>query len=112
MSDKRPLREYRIRFEPVPQGERAIDPSAEGLRSKLGGEPDWVQDDERPNCGECGGRMVFIGQLDSMEHDSPKNPHRINCLSDQQQFMFGDVGMIYVFLCENCNEASAIMQCG
>ena len=112
MSDNGRLREYRISFEPVPTGQKAIDPSAEGLRSKLGGDPDWVQGDERPDCPACGGRMMFIGQLDSMEHDSPKNPHRIDCLSDQQQFVFGDVGMIYVFLCENCNEASAVMQCG
>jgi hypothetical protein len=59
VSDNGKLREYRIRFEPVPPGQRAIAPSAEGLRSKLGGEPDWVQGDERPDCPACGGRMMF-----------------------------------------------------
>ena len=34
-------RQYRIKFERVPEGEQAIDPNKLGQRSKLGGEPDW-----------------------------------------------------------------------
>jgi hypothetical protein len=56
--------------------------------------------------------MTFIAQLDSMEHDSPENPHRIDAVHGDQHFMFGDVGLLYVFLCDTCNEARTIMQCG
>ena len=31
---------------------------------------------------------------------------------DEQQYMFGDVGMIYIFWCFNCNETSSVMQFG
>jgi hypothetical protein len=54
--------------------------------------------------------MVFIAQIDSINHDAEYNPHRVDCLSDQK-YMFGDVGMIYVFFCFDCLESTSIMQC-
>jgi hypothetical protein len=54
--------------------------------------------------------MTFIAQLDSMEHDSRDNPHRIDAVHGDQHFLFGDVGMIYVFLCENCGESRSVLQ--
>ena len=98
-------------FEAVEPGERAVDPDAPGLRSKLGGEPDWTQDDDWPACPACRERMTFVAQIDSFEHDSAKNPHRIDCLSGDQHFMFGDVGMVYVFLCFDCLETPSLVQC-
>ena len=66
------LREYRVKFERVPQGEKAVEPNALGLRSKLGGKPDWEQDDETPMCPNCKEPMLFVAQIDSIEHNNWK----------------------------------------
>ncbi|HWY30674.1 MAG TPA: hypothetical protein VNX46_07980, partial [Candidatus Acidoferrum sp.] len=97
------LREYRIKFERVPKGEHVYPPGRDnlGLRSKLGGDPDWVQGNDTPVCSECGEAMTFIGQIDSIDHKGDHNPHRQkHC---EQDFMFGDVGIIYVFFCFDCS---------
>ena len=108
-----PLREYRIRFEKVAKGKRAVpDPMRLGVRSKLGGKPDWVQYPEIPKCPECKRRMTFVAQIDSMEHDEKHNPNAIDCMSDRQQYMYGDVGMIYVFMCYSCMTTQSVVQCG
>ena len=114
MTTPRHLREYRILFEPVNEGEPPVRldyPENLGLQSKLGGAPDWVQGEEWPACPHCGARMTFVAQLDSMEHDSKHNPNRIDALHGDQHFMFGDVGMLYVFLCEECLEPRTLVQC-
>jgi uncharacterized protein YwqG len=108
-----PLREYRIKFDKAPRGGKvAIDTHKLGARSKLGGEPDWVQNPEIPKCRECKQPMTFVAQIDSMEHDESYNPHAVNCLSGQQHYMFGDVGMIYVFLCFECMATKSVVQYG
>jgi uncharacterized protein YwqG len=106
------LREYRMLFQRIQQDVPAIDADALGCRSKLGGEPDWDQDEEIPTCPSCGKEMTFVAQIDSIEHDEDHNPHRIDCLSPEQQYMFGDVGMIYVFFCKYCLETASVFQCG
>ena len=109
---KQTLREYKVRFERV---ESPPDAGAEvdcGLRTKLGGEPDWEQEAEFPDCPHCSNQMVFVGQLDSIEHDWHTNPHRIDSLSGDQHYMFGDVGLVYIFFCFDCTEARAVVQCG
>jgi len=107
------LREYRIKFEKVAKGKKAVpDPNKLGIRSKLGGEPDWVQYPEVPKCRECKQAMTFIAHIDSMEHDEPHNPHGIDALSGKQEYVFGDVGMIYVFMCSSCLGTKSILQCG
>ena len=107
-----PLREYRIKFEKMPKGKKAVsDPDKLGVRSKLGGGPDWVQNPEVPKCSDCKQPMTFIAQIDSMEHDEEHNPHAIDCSSGQQQYMFGDVGMIYVFMCFGCMNTKSLIQC-
>src|SRR6266446_9340849 len=107
-----PLREYRIKFEKVPGGKKAVpDPDKPGVRSKLGGEPDWVQQPEVPKCSDCKQQMTFVGQIDSIEHDEKHNPHAIGCLSGKQQYMFGDAGMIYVFMCFSCLTTKSVVQC-
>lgn len=63
-----------------------------GGRCKLGGEPDWIQEPERPAC--CGSPMVFYGQLDSIGDD----------------FMLADCGMIFVFVCFDCYGTKSILQ--
>ena len=106
------LKEYRMLFEAVQKGENAINLDLLGLRSKLGGKPDWEQYDETPSCPSCKSEMVFIGQIDSIEHDEEHNIHRIDCLSDNQEYILGDVGLIYIFLCFECLETKSIVQCG
>lgn len=107
------LREYRMTFERVREGRKAVpDPDRLGLRSKLGGMPDWVQGNESPRCPGCRNAMTFVAQIDSMEHESRENPHSIDALSDQQHFMFADVGMIYVWFCFDCIETKSLMQGG
>jgi len=56
--------------------------------------------------------MTFVAQVDSVEHDSKSNPHRVSPLSEDQKWMFGDVGMIYVFVCFDCALAHAEYECG
>ena len=74
------LRHYRIKIEPL-QPEEVVDGRL-GMRSRLGGKPDWEQNDETPACLSCRKKMTFVGQLDSIEHDEEHNPHRVNCLSE------------------------------
>jgi hypothetical protein len=64
-----------------------------GKRSKIGGDPDWIQGPDRPACS-CGSEMSFYGQLDSVG-DSV-------CLAD--------CGMVYVFICFDCFTSSAVLQ--
>lgn len=111
LTPPRPLREYRVTLSPVAEGESAIDleyPDDLGLRSKMGGEPTFIQGGEVPNCSACGQRLHFIAQIDSIEHNWITNPHAHKV--KEQHFMFGDVGMIFVFFCFNCNQPSCMLE--
>lgn len=107
------INEYRVHLERVPEGEKAIPldyPQNLGLRTKLGGKPDWIQGDRTPDCSKCQKLMNFVAQIDSIEHRSKHNP----LMSEPPKridFMFGDVGMIYVFFCYNCMEVRGVWQC-
>lgn len=65
-----------------------------GNRSKLGGKPDFIQNNETFICKKCHKKMSFYGQLDSIN----------------DEYMIGDSGMIYVFYCFDCGETKAISQ--
>ena len=65
-----------------------------GTRHRLGGSPDFLQFEKGPACPECKEQMIFYAQLDSIN----------------DEFMVGDCGMIYVFVCFDCNETQAIIQ--
>lgn len=108
----RPLPEIRVTLERVSPGDRAVIddyPDNLGLRTKLGGEPDWIQGDEVPECEDCGEPMTFVAQIDSIEHDSPNNPLR-RAYPARKDYMFGDVGMIYVFFCFACGRPASVHQ--
>jgi len=75
-----------------------------GGRTKLGGEPTWIQDDATPHCQECRQKMSFIGQIDSLDN-LPENKNII------EDYMFGDVGMIYIFFCFDCTTTQSVFQC-
>ena len=106
------LKDYKIQFVKPDSIEQSIDTKAYGLRSKLGGKPSWEQNDETPICKSCKTPMTFIGQIDSMEQNSPDNPHSIDSIQYEQDYMFGDAGLIYVFFCFDCLETASVFQCG
>ena len=64
-----------------------------GKRSKLGGEPDWIQDEDVPRC-KCTQKMTFYGQLDSIG----------------DEYILADCGMVYVFVCFECLETKSVLQ--
>lgn len=98
-------------FERVSPGEDAVDGKSSGLQSKLGGAPHWIQQDETPSCPSCSQPMSFVGQIDSIEHDANNNPHRVDCIWGKSDYMFGDVGLIYVFFCFDCLTTQSVFQC-
>jgi uncharacterized protein YwqG len=103
-----------MQFERVTPGddlEAHSYPDNLGLRSKLGGDADWIQENETPACNTCEREMTFLAQIDSFEHDWKTNPNRIDALSGEQDYMFGDVGMLYVFLCFECLQSKTVVQC-
>jgi len=65
-----------------------------GNRHKLGGFPDFIQQTSIPSCPDCGEEMVFYAQLDSIN----------------DQYCIADCGMIYVFVCLDCNNVHAMIQ--
>lgn len=65
-----------------------------GTRHKLGGMPDFLQDQDYPLCRHCGKTMTFYAQLDSLN----------------DEVIIADCGMIYVFFCFECLETEAIIQ--
>lgn len=107
----RPLREYRVTLSRATEEQPAIDleyPDHLGLRTKLGGEPTFIHGGEVPNCSTCGTRLHFVAQIDSIEHNWLTNPHAHQ--AKEQHFMFGDVGMIYVFYCFTCGQPSCVLE--
>ena len=108
------LREYKVKLERLKPGELICEhsyPNNDGLLTKFGGEPDWIQGQETLKCPHCNTEMSFVGQIDSFEHDYKTNPLRVDAIKGDQHFMFGDVGRIYVFFCFECCEPKAILQC-
>ena len=65
-----------------------------GTRHQLGGEPSLIQKTEWPTCPSCNESMTFYGQLDSIN----------------DEFVIADCGMIYVFVCLDCNEVISFIQ--
>ena len=113
------LPEFRVMLTRMRPGETAYPLSDDiphyeyhGRRTKLGGNPDWMQGDAVPLCDSCRKSMTFVAQVDSVEHQWKSNPHSVPAGSDEQKWMMGDVGMIYVFFCFECCETKSVFQCG
>jgi hypothetical protein len=91
---------FRLRPEPATAEAEATTlgfewaPADVGHRHQLGGSPTWLQGDETPACPECGAKMSFYGQLDSVNDD----------------FVLADCGLVYVFVCFADFRASAVVQ--
>jgi hypothetical protein len=108
------LPEYRVRLVRVRAGERAVSekyPGNLGLRTKLGGKPDFIQEQNLPKCKRCGHPMTFVAQIDSIDHVT--KPTRSSKRADARAnrvWMFMDVGMIYVYYCFDCGESYSFTQ--
>lgn len=93
----RTLPEIPLACQPAtPEAEAAIGfkwASDMGRRSKIGGQPDWIQGESVPSCS-CRNPMSFYGQLDSVG----------------DTVALADCGMIYVFVCFDCYETASILQ--
>jgi hypothetical protein len=65
-----------------------------GTRHRLGGKPDFIQGELKPDCPFCRTQMTFYAQLDSINDD----------------IIIADCGMIYVFVCFDCYHTEARVQ--
>ena len=105
MNKPQPLPEVGVILQRLQPGQKAVPldyPDNIGKRTKLGGEPDWAQEGEVPVCPECGDLMTFVAQIDSIDYSGWGKADEL--------YMFGDVGMIYVFYCLECNETTSVVQ--
>lgn len=59
-------------------------------QTKLGGKPNWIQNDETPVCPSCRERMTFVGQIDSFDDNW-------QTLKGDDRYYFTDDGMLYIF---------------
>jgi hypothetical protein len=66
---------------------------------KVGGIPDWIQNEEWPTCPKCKNKMLFVCQISTDETIS----------NGEYSQAFGDSGKLYVFTC--CEYVSTNMQC-
>jgi hypothetical protein len=96
-----PLSERKVILQEVNKGERVVERDKLGERTKLGGVPDWIQHDDTPICSSCHNFMTFVAQIDSIDFSK----------AEAGEYMFGDVGMIYVFFCFECSETESVFQC-
>lgn len=63
-----------------------------------GGEPEWIQDEETPDCTGCGAPMSFVAMLGEGHHGSRAEPN------------FG-TGDGYAFVCDPCARGAFLFQC-
>jgi hypothetical protein len=73
-------------------------PTKQAVLGRLGGEPDWIQDDETPDCPGCATRMTFTAELEE-GRDFATSAN------------FGGGGRSYLFTCPPCAEAAFLWQC-
>jgi hypothetical protein len=90
-------------FPPVlPERSISLSPLAEAFseddvkKHQFGGEPLWVQSEEKLACPKCKKLMKFAAQIDSDEDAG---------------IQFGDLGTLYAFFCDQCLIVATFMQC-
>lgn len=72
---------------------------------RLGGEPEWIQNEDRPFCEECDNDMALFAQFKSLPADLAKANSELNA------YVFGDQGALYVFTCPTCSTFKTEWQC-
>jgi hypothetical protein len=75
----------------------ALSNSRENL-NRLGGEPTWIQNPQFPSCPECGERMPFTMQLDSLEIEGTPG------------WLWGSGGILYAFWCSRDSISATFCQ--
>ncbi|MBN2033904.1 MAG: hypothetical protein JW836_11550 [Deltaproteobacteria bacterium] len=70
---------------------------------QLGGKPLWVQDEEHIKCVKCKRGMSYLAMIDTELHIG-QNGFR------EKGHMFGDNGILYMFVCRRCGIFSAKAQ--
>ena len=83
-------------FEAREQWSQSASRPETDVLGKLGGAPDWIQDDETPPCPSCANPMTFVAELE----EGPDFTTAIN---------FGG-GCGYAFACVPCREAAFCWQ--
>lgn len=97
---RRPGPTVPVRFAAMPVGIREVpqsyaDDETDDSVGQFGGEPSWIQSDERPTCPNCpAGSMRFVAQLEP----------------GPLEFNFGDYGSAYAFDCPRCGAAAWLWQ--
>lgn len=81
------LAKVSVTLVPVPTSKKA------GRKSKLGGGPSWVQSEEVPDCPKCAKAMTFALQLAS-----------------DARISYADMGVLYVFVCSDCEISASLVQ--
>ena len=110
---KVPLRlpEFNVKLMRVRDGDSLESPEL-GQRTKFGGSPNRIQGGAPwPTCPHYHTELSFVAQIDSIEHQCKQNPHSVDSGSSDQKWMFGDVGMIYVYYCFDCGHTEAERAC-
>ena len=76
---------------------RHMDSDDQGSEPKhqIGGKPSWVQSSYVPRCFTCGKYMAFLAQFDT---------------DSRVDLQFEDDGMLYVFLCVQCEVMATFAQ--
>ncbi len=104
-SKENTLREIEYSVEIVEVQAESYDEAIENwkgdTRDVLGsvfGKPDWIQNDETPNCDCCNNKMRFIAQLE----EGPDHKTAMN---------FGGAGVGYLFDCSKGKTAKFLWQC-
>lgn len=99
MTEKKIIPPFRLVAEPLNEDAEKMPKfkwasNSIGARHKLGGNPDFVQQERRPCCPSCDNEMVFYAQIDSINDD----------------YVIADCGMVYIFLCFECIEIISFIQ--
>lgn len=90
------------------------------IGTKVGGYPDWIQDEETPICEHCSEPMTHLLTVASADWDGGAAGRffRPRELPDHLNYslaglMLGDVGDIYVFICLHCKQRhiKRVFQC-
>jgi hypothetical protein len=96
-----PLDEYPVSYRDLEDDEYPVTEEirngllAQEGKHQLGGMPVWIQREEHTRCITCGRVMEYIAMADS-ELYIGEDGFR------QKGHMFGDEGILYVFLCRQC----------
>lgn len=82
----------KIKLVPDPETEEAKSAilyqwnAVAGTRHFLGGKPDHVEEKDYPDCKDCGSKMTFYAQIDSIG----------------DQFDLADCSLIHTYVCFDC----------